>query len=178
MSTPERSYHLMADSTMLVNNKPFFVPHFAPEFVMHAALAVRIHRLGKNIAPRFAHRYFESVAACAVVEPRGMQANAFDARFTAFDGAFFLGEGVALAGLDTTAGFSVRACAETEPADATATITAEQIHEAVAEASQYFTLKMGDIIVLGSDTEGHRLNIGEHINATVNEKESLKMRIK
>ncbi|HAO63855.1 MAG TPA: 2-hydroxyhepta-2,4-diene-1,7-dioate isomerase, partial [Porphyromonadaceae bacterium] len=52
---------------MLVGNKPFFIPDFAPEFVLHPALAVRIDRLGKNIAPRFAHRYYQSASACAVV---------------------------------------------------------------------------------------------------------------
>ena len=66
----DRCYRLMADSTMLVGNKPFFIPDFAPEFVLHPALAVRIDRLGKNIAPRFAHRYYQSASACAVVEAK------------------------------------------------------------------------------------------------------------
>ena len=84
----DRCYRLMADSTMLVGNKPFFIPDFAPEFVLHPALAVRIDRLGKNIAPRFAHRYYQSASACAVVEAKvEAQFAHLDARYTAFDRA-------------------------------------------------------------------------------------------
>ncbi|MCQ2291381.1 MAG: fumarylacetoacetate hydrolase family protein [Bacteroidales bacterium] len=174
----QRSYHLMADSSMLVNNKPFFVPDFAPEFVMHAALAVRVDRLGKNIAPRFAHRYYQSVAACAVVEAKGIECDALDARYSAFDGAFMLGNAIALADVDSTKGFKVEAFANENEADSTALLTAQHIDALVAEASKYFTLKMGDMIVVGSDTTGHKLNIGEHLSATVNKADSLKMRIK
>ena len=79
----DRCYRLMADSTMLVGNKPFFIPDFAPEFVLHPALAVRIDRLGKNIAPRFAHRYYQSASACAVVEAKvEAQFAHLDARYT------------------------------------------------------------------------------------------------
>lgn len=174
----ERSYHLMADSSMLVNNKPFFVPDFAPEFVMHAALAIRVDRLGKNIAPRFAHRYYQSVAACAVVEAKGIECNALDARYSAFDGAFMLGNAIAIADIVAPEGFKVEAFADENAADSTTLLTTQHIDAIVAEASEFFTLKMGDMIVVGSDTTGHKLNIGEHLSATVNKTDSLKMRIK
>ena len=105
----DRCYRLMADSTMLVSNKPFFIPDFAPEFVLHPALAVRIDRLGKNIAPRFAHRYYQSASACAVVEAKvEAQFAHLDARYTAFDGAFMLGKALPITDLDADGGLKVQ----------------------------------------------------------------------
>ena len=153
----DRCYRLMADSTMLVGNKPFFIPDFAPEFVLHPALAVRIDRLGKNIAPRFAHRYYQSASACAVVEAK------VEAQF---------------AHLDADGGLKVQTRINDDQSLSTSLITTRQIDDIIAEASEYFTLKMGDMIVIGSDNEGHSLSIGEHLSGTINEKDSLTIRIK
>ena len=175
----DRSYRLMADSTMLVGNKPFFIPDFAPEFVLHPALAVRIDRLGKNIAPRFAHRYYQSASACAVVEAKvEAQFAHLDARYTAFDGAFMLGKAIPITDLDADGGLKVQTRINDDQSLSTSLITTRQIDDIIAEASEYFTLKMGDMIVIGSDNEGHSLSIGEHLSGTINEKDSLTMRIK
>ncbi len=172
----------MADSTMLASNKPFFIPDFAPEFVMHAALAVRIDRLGKNIAPRFAHRYYQSVAACTVVEAKGACENELDARCSAFDGAFMLGNAVPIADIDASKGVQVEVKAQIDDNDSTCTtplVTRQQIDELVAEASKYFTLKMGDYIVACTDDgNSHQLHIGEQLSGSVNDTDSLIIRIK
>lgn len=175
----DRCYRLMADSTMLVGNKPFFIPDFAPEFVLHPALAVRIDRLGKNIAPRFAHRYYQSASACAVVEAKvEAQFAHLDARYTAFDGAFMLGKVLPIADLDADGGLKVQTRINDDQSLSTSLITTRQIDDIIAEASEYFTLKMGDMIVIGSNNEGHSLSIGEHLSGTINEKDSLTIRIK
>ena len=42
------------DSAILKDGKPFFIPDFSKEIHYETELVVRINRLGKNIAPRFA----------------------------------------------------------------------------------------------------------------------------
>ena len=49
------------DSAILKDGKPFFVPDFSAEVHYETEVVVRICRLGKNIAPRFAHRYYDAV---------------------------------------------------------------------------------------------------------------------
>ena len=46
------------DSALLLKNKPFFIPEFAKDFHHEVEVVVKINRLGKNIAPEFAHRYY------------------------------------------------------------------------------------------------------------------------
>ena len=54
------------DSAILKGGKPFFIPDFAERFDYEAELVVRISKLGKNIAPRFAHRYYDAVGFVAL----------------------------------------------------------------------------------------------------------------
>ena len=50
-----------ADSALLKDRKPFFVPDFMGRIDYEAELVVRICRLGKSIPQRFAHRYYDAV---------------------------------------------------------------------------------------------------------------------
>ena len=64
---------LKPDSAILKDGKPFFIPDFSNEVHYETEVVVRICRLGKNIAPRFAHRYYDAVtrhATCNVSSVR------------------------------------------------------------------------------------------------------------
>ena len=52
---------LKPDSALLKDGKPFFIPDFSKQVDYETELVVRISRLGKNIAPRFAHRYYDAI---------------------------------------------------------------------------------------------------------------------
>ena len=64
---------LKPDSAILKDGKPFFLPDFTEEVHYEAELVVRICRLGKNIAPRFAHRYYDAVTVGIDFTARDMQ---------------------------------------------------------------------------------------------------------
>ena len=49
------------DSALLKDGKPFFIPDFTKQCDYETELVIRICRLGKNIAPRFAYRYYDAV---------------------------------------------------------------------------------------------------------------------
>lgn len=57
---------LISQSGILQGGNPYFVPDFASRFEARMALAVKIGRLGKGIARRFAYRYVEAVAPAVV----------------------------------------------------------------------------------------------------------------
>ena len=50
------------DSCLLNGRKPFFLPEGVPEIGATECLILRVSRLGKEIAPRFADRYYDAVA--------------------------------------------------------------------------------------------------------------------
>ena len=54
---------LKSDSSLLVNRKPLFVPERVTDLQALPCIVLRVSRLGKCIAPRFASRYYDAVAA-------------------------------------------------------------------------------------------------------------------
>ena len=61
------------DSALLKDSKPFFIPDFSKRMDYETELVVRICRLGKNIAPRFAHRYYDAVTVGIHFTARDLQ---------------------------------------------------------------------------------------------------------
>lgn len=53
---------VISPSAILQGGNPFFVPDFSDSFEARVALAIKIGKLGKGIAPRFANRYVDSIA--------------------------------------------------------------------------------------------------------------------
>jgi 2-keto-4-pentenoate hydratase/2-oxohepta-3-ene-1,7-dioic acid hydratase in catechol pathway len=49
------------DSALLKNNKPFFIPDFSDELHYETELIIKFNRLGKNIDPKFSHRYYAEI---------------------------------------------------------------------------------------------------------------------
>ncbi len=61
------------DSALLKDGKPFFIPDFSNQVEYETELVVRICRLGKNIAERFAHRYYDAVTVGIDFTARDLQ---------------------------------------------------------------------------------------------------------
>lgn len=73
------------------------MPDFASRFQFSAAAAVHVCRLGKNIAQRFANRYYEEAGLCLVFEAKDLldtlNANGKPrALATSFDASHIVGE--------------------------------------------------------------------------------------
>lgn len=83
--------NVLADSAANRNNRPMFVPDFAREgWVVEVLPAVRIGRLGKFIAPRFAHRYIQDILLTAFLhQPDG---DPVAPLACLFDGALTIGD--------------------------------------------------------------------------------------
>ncbi|MEX2380356.1 MAG: fumarylacetoacetate hydrolase family protein, partial [Vicingaceae bacterium] len=52
---------LKPDTALLPKRQPFFYPDFSNDIHYETELVVRINRLGKNIAAKFAHKYYSEV---------------------------------------------------------------------------------------------------------------------
>ena len=89
-----------ADSALLNQGKPFFVPDHLGRIDYETELVVRICRLGKNIPQRFAHRYYDALTVGIDFTARDLQhkASAAGQPWTickGFDGSAAIGEWVA-----------------------------------------------------------------------------------
>ena len=61
------------ETALLKGGKPFFYPDFSDEIHYETELVVKINRLGKNIAERFAYRYWDEVTVGIDFTARDLQ---------------------------------------------------------------------------------------------------------
>lgn len=54
-------FFLKPDSSIIKNNKPFFLPGFSGEIHYEVEIVLKISRLGKGISSRYASRYFNEI---------------------------------------------------------------------------------------------------------------------
>jgi len=52
---------LKPDSALLKKNKPFFLPGFSDNIHYEVEVVIKISKLGKGIAAKFAHRYYNEI---------------------------------------------------------------------------------------------------------------------
>ncbi|MDP4187954.1 MAG: fumarylacetoacetate hydrolase family protein [Bacteroidota bacterium] len=54
-------FFLKPDTSIIKNNRPFYYPDFSKDIQYETEVVVKINRLGKTIAQKFAHRYYDEI---------------------------------------------------------------------------------------------------------------------
>ena len=144
---------LKPDSAILKDGKPFFIPDFSNEVHYETEVVVRICRLGKNIAPRFAHRYYDSAAIGTFVplEQVGGNVQNLDFHLTIDDKEVQRGH---------TADMLFR------------------VDEIIAYVSRFMTLKIGDLLFTGTPVGVGPVSIGQHLQGYLGEEKVLDFNIR
>ncbi len=160
--------YLMADSSILFTGRPFFVPDFARAFVATPTIVVRTGRLGKCIAPKFAHRYWDALTAGFTV--RAIESD--DARLSvldrAFDGAVIVGDWVETSSVDDPLTATVQAMVGDKMLSSCCLADMQQpVDELLAAVSTRCSIKMGDLLLTGDTATGHQLTPGDRLTATI-----------
>ena len=163
---------LKGDSCLLNGRKPMFIPDGTKELGVTDCMILRVSRLGKEIAPKFANRYYDAVAPGAdfVALDLLRQAQAEGRPWTkalAFDYSLAIGEWVTGDGLRVT-GDGLRVMGEY-------VLTPE---EAIAEASKVMTIRQGDLIYIQRRQAPRPVKKEEVIHTEINGEEKLYCKIK
>lgn len=172
---------LIPDSAIQKSGKPFFVPDFAETFRYKITTAIHICRLGKNIASKFASRYYNEAGLCISSEaiPTIADLKASGAPWslaTAFDGAVILGDFRPVE--ECQLGKSeIKLNVNGKTTESLTTPSAKDFDELIAYVSRFFTLKIGDYLLIDGG-EWHTMNINDKITAYLGELESVNLKIK
>ncbi len=147
---------LKPDSSLLKNNKPFFLPGFSQMIQYEVEVVIKISKLGKGISPKFANRYFDEVTVGIDITARDLQKSQSAAGLPweiskSFDGSAPIGKFIAVSSVKDMANLDFRL--EINNRIVQQSNTSDMIfgfNELVAYVSQYFTLKTGDLIFTGT----------------------------
>ena len=165
-----------ADSALLKDHKPFFIPDWSSRVDYGAELVVRICRLGKGIPVRFAHRYYDAVTVGIDFTARDLQEKARQKGLPwtickGFDGSAVIGEWVEIEatgekeqGRGEKSGyhFHLDLNGQTVQEGCTADML-YSIDELIAYISQFFTLKTGDLLFTGTPVGVGPVSIDDHL---------------
>lgn len=167
------------DSALLKDGKPFFIPDFSNEVHYEAELVVRINRLGKNIASRFAHRYYDAVTVGIDFTARDLQRE-----FRAEGAPWELSKG-----FDNSAAIGsfipVEKIGDIQQLNFHLTINGEEVQrgctadmlfrvdDIIAYVSRFVTLKIGDLLFTGTPVGVGPVSVGQHLQGYIGEEKLL-----
>lgn len=167
------------DSALLKDSKPFFIPDFCEQIDYETELVVRISRLGKNIATRFAHRYYDAVTVGIDFTARDLQkklrAGALPWELCkSFDNSAAIGDFVPVdefADIQRV-GFYLNIDGKTVQKGNTQDMLFH-IDTLIAYISRFMTLKIGDLIFTGTPAGIGPVKIGNHLEGYLEDKKVL-----
>ena len=180
---------MKADSSLLTHGKPMFKPDFTTEMSAVPYMALRISRMGKSIPARFAHRYYDAVGVAVdftaedVLRQLQSKGEPWDMA-KSFDGAVCLGDWQELRDEETRWEVSANAFSLSLFINGTKRSTL-CINDLKAEAgivieqvSRFFTLRQGDILLMGQAEQRPLVEIDDHIEGILNERRLTKFNVK
>lgn len=162
-----------ADSALLKDHKPFFVPDHMGRIDYETELVVRICRLGKNIPTRFAHRYYDAVTVGIDFTAREMQTRLREKGLPweickGFDGSAAIGEWVEKEKFRDVQALRFHLDINgSRVQEGCACDMLFKIDEIISYISQFFTLKTGDLLYTGTPAGVGPVKIGDHMEGYI-----------
>ena len=163
---PSLDIDIHPDSAMILPGRPFFMPEWDEGWTARLHPALRIGRLGKNIAPKFASRYYDGITLALRVslpDETRLQGILSGMDSTLVTGQW-LGPDCAESGMTVSVATSMPSGADT----VSETVEIDPLRAAadgiIAGVSEYMTLKMGDVILLPAIGPSIPLNEGARID--------------
>lgn len=178
-------FFLKPETALIPKNMPFFIPDFTKDLHHEVELVVKINRLGKNIEERFAHKYYSEIGIGIDFTARDLQTECKTKGLPwemakAFDHSAPVSQKfVAVKELKDVNNIPFRL-------EKNGTIVQEgnskdmifSIDKIIAYVSQFFTLKIGDLIFTGTPAGVSQVNINDELKAYIEGHELLKLKVK
>ncbi len=180
----EPIFFLMPDSALLRNNQPFFYPDFSTDIHFEVEIVIKINRLGKNVAPKFAYRYYNEIGIGIDFTARDLQEECKEKglpweKAKSFDGAAPISEFKPLEKLGDINNINFRL--ELNGKVVQKANTSQMIFpvdELIAHVSKYMTMKIGDYLFTGTPSGVGAVKIGDRLTAYIENEKLLDFFIK
>ena len=170
------------DTALLKNNEPFYLPDFSNDIHHEVELVIRINKMGKKIQEKFARNYFNEIGIGIDFTARDLQTQLKLKGLPwelakAFDGSAPLSEFVALDQFTQPVHFSLKKNGETVQEGNTNDMIFS-FEKIVSFVSNYFTLKVGDLIYTGTPAGVGPVKIGDKLEGFLEGKPMLHCEVK
>ena len=152
------------DSAVLLKQHPFVIPEFSQNVQHEIELIVKINKVGKYIDQKFAHKYYNEISVGIDFTARDVQDNLKSKglpweKAKAFDGSAVIGDFLSIKVFNSLENLTFELTNNGKSVQTGNTNDMLwKIDELISYVSQYFTLKIGDIIFTGTPAGVAKVN--------------------
>ena len=175
---------LKPDTSILLKKQPFFIPDFSDEVHHEVEVLVKIKKVGKHIAKKFAHKYYDEISLGIDFTARDLQSKLKAKglpweKAKAFDGAAVIGNWIPKSDYDSidNINFSLKKNDEIVQQGNTS-LMLYKVDEIIEYVSKYFTLKIGDIIFTGTPAGVGKVIANDRLTGFIEDKQMFSITVK
>ena len=175
---------LKPDTSILLKKQPFFIPDFSNDVHHEVEILVKINKVGKHIAKKFAHKYYDDIGLGIDFTARDLQAQLKAKglpweKAKAFDGAAVIGEWLPKKTFDdlNNLNFSLKKNDDVVQ-NGNTSLMLWKIDEIIEYVSKYFTLKIGDIIFTGTPAGVGKVIANDKLKGFIEDKQLFSITVK
>ncbi len=144
------------DSAILPKEQDFYIPEFSNDVHHEVEVLVKIKKVGKHIAPQFAHKYYDEIGVGIDFTARDLQAKLKEKglpweKAKGFDGSAVVGSWLPKSKFQNVDNLTFSLSKNGEKVQqGNTSLMLWKIDELIAHVSTYFMLKKGDILFTGT----------------------------
>lgn len=180
----EPVFFMKPDSSIIIRNRPFFLPDFSEEIHHEVELTFRICKVGKCIQPKFAHTYYDAIGLGIDFTARDLQrkcvaeGNPWEIA-KAFDGSAVISKFVEKEHFGDLNNMDFRLLLNDHCVQhGNSKDMLFSIDEIICHVSKFMTLKIGDIIFTGTPKGVGKVAINDRLQGFIGEEKFLDFKIK
>ncbi len=177
-------FFLKPESSQLPKRQPFFYPEFSNDIHFETEIVLKINKVGKHIDEKFAHTYYDEIGIGIDLTARDLQRECKAKGLPwemakAFDHSAPLGQFSAKSYFQNinNLNFSLKINGETRQQGNTKDMIFTFDH-IISYVSKFLTLKIGDLLFTGTPEGVGPVQIGDHLEAFIEEEKYLDLKIK
>jgi len=175
---------LKPDSSIIQKNQPFFIPEFSKEIHYEAEIILKFDKLGKHIDKKFSNKYYNQISLGIDFTARDLQEKLKKSghpweKAKSFDNSAVVGDWIDVNNFQdiNNINFCLKLNNEIVQSSNSSNMI-WKIDDLVSEVSNYFTLKIGDILFTGTPEGVGKVSIGDVLDGFLEEKKVFSIKIK
>ena len=175
---------LKPDSSVIAKNQNFIIPSFSNEIHHEVELVIKINKVGKHIDKSFSHKYYDEIGLGIDFTARDIQSNLKEKghpweKSKAFDNSCMVGKILKKEILEDISKIEFSLIKNNELVQSgCSNDMLWKIDELISYVSQYFTLKIGDLIFTGTPSGVSKVESGDILEGYISSIKMFTLKVK
>ena len=175
---------LKPDSSVIAKNQNFIIPSFSNEIHHEVELVIKINKVGKHIDKSFSHKYYDEIGLGIDFTARDIQSNLKEKghpweKSKAFDNSCMVGKFLKKEKLEDISKIEFSLIKNNELVQSgRSNDMLWKIDELISYVSQYFTLKIGDLIFTGTPSGVSKVESGDILEGYISSFKMFTLKVK